>query len=49
MFRNDPHVIGLSMVTPPGPDFVAEIDRGIVLVFESFQTFPALQNLIADS
>ena len=41
-------MIGLSMVTPPGPDFGAETDHGIVLVFEGFQAFPALQNLTAD-
>ena len=41
-------MIGLSMVTPPGPDFGAETDHGIVLVFEGFQAVPALQNLTAD-
>ena len=42
-------MIGLSMVAAPGPDFAAETDHGIVLVFEAFQAFPALQNLTADS
>ena len=28
------YVIGLSMVAAPGPDFAAETDHGIVLVFE---------------